>query len=253
MVSKIENSEGLRNCEEIATASDVVMIDRGDLVAEIGYSELFSAIEKIAQVTKIHGKPLIMATENLETMVRRQMPSKSEVISLAHSAQIGVDCFMLSEETALSKNKHTTVSWLANFLKASSLERRIYQKPKTETVGALSIWSALRATEPRPVVVMSKSGRAIFELLSTVYLNDLFVLSNNVKVSKVCQLFSNNIKCILTEIDTSPTIEILWDSIDQNKDTIFDTSDDVIAIYVSKYTRSPRVNTISMLSINDFK
>ena len=79
------------------------MVDRGDLVAEIGYENLFSGIETIAQATKSNGKPLIMATENLESMLDRDMPSKSEVVSLAHSASIGVDCFMLSEETALSK------------------------------------------------------------------------------------------------------------------------------------------------------
>ena len=64
MVSKVENSEGLKNCAEIAAVSDAVMIDRGDLVAEIGYDKLFSATEEIAQVTKAQCKSLIMATEN---------------------------------------------------------------------------------------------------------------------------------------------------------------------------------------------
>ena len=54
--------------------------------------------------TKENGKPLIMATENLETMIFRETPSKSEVISIANSIEIGSDCIMLSEETATSKN-----------------------------------------------------------------------------------------------------------------------------------------------------
>ena len=253
MVSKIENSEGLRNCKEIAAASDVVMIDRGDLVAEIGYGKLFSSIEEIAEVTKKYGKPLIMATENLETMVRRRMPSKSEVISLAHSAQIGVDCFILSEETALSENKHSTVSWLANFLKSSPLKRRKYQKFAVKIDGAFSIWSAIEANDTRPIVVMSKSGRAIFKLLSTGYTSDVFVISNNVKVKKMCQLFSNNIKTILTIIDATPTIEILWDNIEQNADTIFKSNSEVIAIYVSKYAKLASVNTLTMFSKSDFE
>ena len=253
MISKIENSEGLRNCKEIAAASDAVMIDRGDLVAEIGYDKLFSSIEEIAEATKTHGKPLIMATENLETMVRRQMPSKSEVISIAHSAQIGVDCFMLSEETALSENKHITVSWLTNFLKSSLIEKRKYQKLATKTNKELSIWSAITADETRPIIVMSKSGRAIFKLLATGHTADVFVISNNIKVKKMCQLFSNDIKTILTKINAAPTIDILWESIDQNADTIFESNDNVMAIYVSKYTKSPQVNTITIFSKSDFQ
>ena len=253
MISKIENSEGLRNCKEIAAASDAVMIDRGDLVAEIGYDKLFSSIEEIAEATKTHGKPLIMATENLETMVRRQMPSKSEVISIAHSAQIGVDCFMLSEETALSENKHITVAWLTNFLKSSLVGKRKYQKLATKTNKGLSIWSAITADETRPIIVMSKSGRAIFKLLATGHTADVFVISNNIKVKKMCQLFSNDIKTILTKINAAPTIDILWESIDQNADTIFESNDKIMAIYVSKYTKSPRVNTITTFSKSDFK
>ena len=64
LVSKVENSEGLRNCSAIIDASDAVMIDRGDLAAEIGLEDLYRAVELIAVNTKSNGKPL-MATENL--------------------------------------------------------------------------------------------------------------------------------------------------------------------------------------------
>lgn len=57
LVSKIENSEGLRNREEIIVASDAVMIDRGDLAAEIGLFNLFEAVEAISYESKVNGKP----------------------------------------------------------------------------------------------------------------------------------------------------------------------------------------------------
>ena len=252
MISKIENSEGLKNCKEIAAASDAVMIDRGDLVAEIGYDKLFLAIEKIAAVSKANGKPLVMATENLESMVRRQMPSKSEVMSLAHSAQIGVDCFMLSEETAISKNKHITVSWLTNFLNSSAILKRKYPKLQTGPSQAVTIWNALEVNLSTPVVIMSKSGRAVSKFLSNFDTAEVFVVSNNIKVIKLCQLYSDSITTIISEIDTSPTVEILWNSIDKNADLIFKSSNEVLAIYVSKYVKSPKVNTITLFSRNDF-
>ena len=253
MISKIENSEGLKNCKEIAAASDAVMIDRGDLVAEIGYDKLFLAIEKIAEVSKSYGKPLVMATENLESMVHRQMPSKSEVISLAHSAQIGVDCFMLSEETALSKNKHIIVSWLTDFLTSNTTAKRSYPKIPTEPDQEVTIWDALAFNSSTPIVIMTKSGRAISKFLAKSGSSKVFILSNNTKVIKLCQLYSNSLTSITMEIDTTPTVEILWDSIEKNTDIIFESSDKIIAIYVSKYIKAPKVNTITLFSRDDFE
>ena len=62
------------------------------------------------------GKPPIMATENLESMITRDIPSKSEVMSIAHSVEIGADCIMLSEENLQKLKTDLTVSWLAEYL-----------------------------------------------------------------------------------------------------------------------------------------
>ncbi|MDB9962679.1 hypothetical protein OAD31_04505, partial [Planktomarina temperata] len=83
--------------------------------------------------------------------------------------------------------------------------------------------------------------------------SDIFVLSNNIKVSKLCQLFSKDITCIVTEIDTEPTVEILRHSIEQNHNLIFHSSNEVLAIYVSKYVKSPKANTVTLFSRNDFE
>ena len=90
------------------------MIDRGDLAAEIGFDALYNAVEKISRDTKSNGKPLIMATENLEAW-QVGHTSKSEVMSLAHSVSIGADCIMLSEETATADNGRYIVHWLTGF------------------------------------------------------------------------------------------------------------------------------------------
>ena len=74
------------------------MIDRGDLGAEIGDSNLFKMIEKISKKTKEKGKPLIMATENLESMINNSSPSKSEIVSLGFSLKLFSDVIMLSDE-----------------------------------------------------------------------------------------------------------------------------------------------------------
>ena len=167
LVAKIENSEGLRNCIDIVNQSDAIMIDRGDLAAEIGFDRLFGSIIAISDQTKAHGKPLIMATENLETMVDRELPSKSEVMSIAHSISIGVDCFMLSEETATSDSGQQTVSWLDRFLKSC---RRVNKPKSSSTVQNKfpAIWRSVANLDQIPVVLFTKSGYALFEYFSTV-------------------------------------------------------------------------------------
>ena len=67
--------------------------------------------------TKKNGKSLIIATENLESMIDNSFPTKSEIISLAFSKELEADKIMLSDETATSSNWKKTVKWLANFLK----------------------------------------------------------------------------------------------------------------------------------------
>ena len=97
------------------------MIDRGDLSAEIGDAKLYDAILKISNFTKKYGKPLIMATENLETMYRDSRPTKNDIISLGFADQVQSDIIMLSEETAISKNWKSIFNWLNKFLKPNKL------------------------------------------------------------------------------------------------------------------------------------
>jgi len=117
LVSKIENKLGVENVKKIVDCSDVIMIDRGDLLAEVGIKNFYPSIVKIGMNTTSTKRPLIMATENLESMQYRLQPSKSEIIALQHSINLGSDFLMLSDETATSDLYMNTIDWLNQFLK----------------------------------------------------------------------------------------------------------------------------------------
>jgi len=251
IISKIENSEGLANASNIIKNSDAIMIDRGDLSAEIGLTNLYNSVEKIADFTKSNGKPLIMATENLESMVNRSVPSKSEVMSIAHSASIGVDCIMLSEETALAKNGIQIVDWLSNFLlQASTIKQRTFDKIKAKKFP--EIWEGLEHFNLMPKLLMTKSGYALFDFLAYHPNSAAFVITNNKKIINVAKLFANEITIIFKDITENIPIEILWKVIEQNKNILFNKSNKIVAIYVSKYVKSPRANCITIFDKNDF-
>ena len=250
LVAKIENSEGLRNCSDIVTHSDAIMIDRGDLAAEIGFGHLFNAINAISDQTKSHGKPLIMATENLSTMLDRGVPSKSEVMSIAHSASIGVDCIMLSEETATADTGQETVMWLENFLASCS---RVNQPKSSRKIcnNFPAIWQTLTNLEKIPVLLMTKSGYALFEYFSAVPEGNVFLVTNNKKLLKICSLYANKINIIRKDFGDTPS-EVLWSTIEDNRDQLFEENEQIAAVYVSKYVHTARANSITIFDRSDF-
>ena len=251
LVSKIENSEGFRNCSEISKKSDAIMIDRGDLVAEIGFKDLFRGIETISIAAKSFGRPLIMATENLESMINRELPSKSEVMSLAHSASLGVDCIMLSEETALSSNAKAIVGWLTDFLD-QSFDLKILDKLKPPLGKYYQIWDALERLQDLPVMVMSKSGYAVFNYFSRVPNGSLTLVTENKKIIRVSKLFRNKINIIKTNVQDNIPIETIINTANLNKEKVFRGSKQIVAIYVSQYVNTPRANCLTILSSDDF-
>ena len=252
IISKIENSEGLKNAKGIAKKSDAVMIDRGDLAAEIGLHGLYSAVETIALQTKLLGKPLIMATENLETMINRETPSKSEVMSIAHSASIGADCIMLSEETALSPNAKLILGWLEGFGKEIG-----HIKPKlscSPNEGRYKlIWNALSNFPSIPVLMVTKSGYAIFDYFATHPQSELFLVSETKKTIKLTMLYRNSIQVIKRKIGSNTPIDTVWKVIEENKSELFRNFDQVVAIFVSRYVNTPRANSLTVFDKVDFE
>jgi pyruvate kinase len=251
IVSKIENSEGLKNALEIILRSDAVMIDRGDLAAEIGFDALYNAVEKITHETKVNGKPLIMATENLESMSERDTPSKSEVMSLAHSVSIGADCVMLSEETAMSENGPYIVKWLHEFLEKSNITVRDVSLPKKQGKYE-SIWRIIGEYRHLPVLLMSKSGYALFNYMAMQPSQDVMLITDNPRLGKVAKLFSKKIFVLSSEIEEEVPIETIGNIVKENAIILFKNSDQIAAIYVSKYVTGARANCITLFDKSDF-
>ena len=103
VIAKIEDQQGVGNLEEIISASDALMIARGDLGIECAFEELPIIQRRAVGACQARGKPVIVATHLLESMIDSPVPTRAEISDVANAVNEGADCLMLSGETTTGK------------------------------------------------------------------------------------------------------------------------------------------------------
>ena len=123
IVAKIERSQALQNIDEILEATDVIMVARGDLGVEIPIEEIAVVQKQLMQKANQHGKPVITATQMLESMIEQRLPTRAETTDVANAILDGTDCVMLSGESAMGKYPVEATQMLAKIACATEPNR----------------------------------------------------------------------------------------------------------------------------------
>ncbi len=123
VIAKIEDQQGVQNLEEIISASDGLMIARGDLGIECAFEELPIIQRKTVGLCLSKGKPVIVATHLLESMIESPVPTRAEISDVANAVNEGADCLMLSGETTTGKYPVESVKLLKRI--ATRIEREL--------------------------------------------------------------------------------------------------------------------------------
>jgi pyruvate kinase len=170
IIAKVERSRALDNFDSILEAADGIMIARGDLGVEIPIEEIAVVQKRLMRRTNIVGKPVITATQMLESMTVNRRPTRAEATDVANAIIDGTDCVMLSGESAMGKypvNAATMLAGIAAAVERQGLGHRLRETLKTHsresTVSmtdliALSVQNALERVTPATVIVPTRSG-----------------------------------------------------------------------------------------------
>jgi pyruvate kinase len=185
IIAKIERSNALNHLDDILAAADGVMIARGDLGVEIPIEQIAGVQKQIMRQANLLGKPVITATQMLESMVTNRRPTRAEATDVANAILDGTDCVMLSEESAMGKYPVEAVAMLAKIAAAIEPQRpapHIREMIKAMGVGspvnlseliALSVDATLEQVTPAAVFVPTRSGataRSIARFRPTVWI-----------------------------------------------------------------------------------
>lgn len=164
--AKIEMIEAINNLEEIVRLSDAVMVARGDLAVEIGQSKLPSAQKQIISLCNQLNRPVITATQMLDSMVENPRPTRAEITDVANAVIDGSDALMLSAESASGKFPFRCIETMHEIIRDVELTQDNYYRISLDNeflgvpgaIGASASLSALKL-DAKVIVCLTTTGR----------------------------------------------------------------------------------------------
>ena len=186
IISKIEKPEALIHIREIILASDAVMVARGDLGVELPLEQIPMIQKNIVRKCIHRAKPVIIATQMMESMIDRPRPNRSEITDVANAVLEGADAVMLSGETAMGEYPALVIRTMVSIIKEVEKEEIVYNRnltPQPHSPSFLSDALCYNACEiakdikATALIGMTQSGYTGFMLSSYRPLSALYVFT----------------------------------------------------------------------------
>ena len=166
IIAKIENREGVNNIDSILAAADAVMVARGDLGVEIDFTELPGIQKTVIDRSFSFGKPIVTATQMLDSMIVNPRPTRAEISDVANAIYDGTSAIMLSGETAAGAYPVEALKTMSAIAERTEQENHARFVPLTENTGKISVSDATahaacltaKDVNAAAIVTVSESG-----------------------------------------------------------------------------------------------
>lgn len=197
IIAKIEKPEAIENIDEIIEATDGVMVARGDLGVEVPMQRLPMLQKMIVEKCIKKAKPVIVATQMMDSMIKNPTPTRAEIIDVANAVLDGADVVMLSGETAMGIHPIKVVEAMNDIIGEAEKMDSVYYRhltPSEESDSFLSdaiCYNACRIArqvDAHCIIGMTKSGYTAFMVSSYRPRQHIFIFSSDVNMLKTLSL-----------------------------------------------------------------
>lgn len=191
VIAKIEKPEAIDDIDEIVQESDALMVARGDLGVEIPYQNVPLIQKMLINKCILHAKPVIVATQMMESMIVNSSPTRAEVNDVANAVLDGADAVMLSGETSVGKYPVEVIRTMNNIvLEMESFEGIYYKEEFPEKNQSRFITDSIcfnacrlsRRVDAEAILTMSFSGYTAYKIASQRPNAEIFVFTSNKKI-----------------------------------------------------------------------
>lgn len=201
IIAKIEKPEGVNNIDEILSECDGLMVARGDLGVEVPMEEVPAIQKNLVEKARNHSKPVIIATQMMESMISSLTPSRAEVNDVANSVLDGADAVMLSGETSVGKYPVDVVKNMAKIVK--NIESTHFYRHKNAPIEkehncvderfvtnriCLAAVRIAKSTEVEAILTLTNSGYTAFQISAHRPNSHIIVFSSNKRIIPMLNL-----------------------------------------------------------------
>ncbi|MCP4440484.1 MAG: pyruvate kinase [Aureispira sp.] len=211
IIAKIEKPDAIKHIDAIIEESDGIMVARGDLGVEVPMERLPMLQKMIIEKCIQNAKPVIVATQMMDSMIKNPTPTRAEIIDVANAVLDGTDAVMLSGETAMGAHPVKVVEAMNKIIAEAESEESIYYKKLTPKEGTESFFSdaicynacrIARQVKAQTLIGMTKSGYTGFTVSSYRPKSDIFIFSSDADMLNTLNLVWG-IRCLYYDKFTS--------------------------------------------------
>lgn len=197
VIAKIEKPEGVHNIDEIIEVADAIMVARGDMGVELDMEKVPIIQKTIVRKCIKHSKPVIIATQMMESMINSPTPTRAETNDVTNAVLDGADAVMLSAETSIGKYPSIVVEKMRRIVHYAEMQEPVYRKNKKlnpNSITHLSDEVCFHATlladtlGARAIVGMTVSGYSAFKISSYRPHAPIFIFTNQMQLLNMVNL-----------------------------------------------------------------